>query len=122
MRGTVCSKHFQKRNGKPTNLDINRRRTRRTQRKNATTLLCHVFYSNINGFKGKSISFQQIIQQCDANVVVLCETKLANVNKIKEALPGYDLLDRCVKVGKGEIFVVSVDLQLLTKEDGSELL
>ena len=38
-------------------------------------------------------------------MVVVCETKLATVNKMKEVMPGYDLLDRCVKVGKGGLVI-----------------
>ena len=64
-------------------------------------LECVFLFSNVNGFKGKSTSFSDIVQRVGATVVVICETKLANVNKIKEAMPGHEVIDKCVKGGKG---------------------
>ena len=68
-----------------------RPRVRRSKRKK-TDLQCSFWYNNINGFKGKSISYQQILGKLDATIVVLCETKLANINKVKDAMPKYDII------------------------------
>ena len=53
-----------------------------------------MMYSNINGFKGKSVSIQTILQKLESGMVVLCEVKLENVNKVKEVLPQYQIIDR----------------------------
>ena len=66
---------------------------------------CVFLFSNVNGFKGKSTSFSDIIKRAEATVVVICETKLANSNKIKEAMPGYEVIDKCVKEGKGGLVI-----------------
>ena len=68
-------------------------------------MACTILYNNINGFKGKSISVEQIIQKINAYIVVLCETKLENVNKAKEAMPDFDIVERCIKSGKGGILI-----------------
>ena len=68
-------------------------------------LECVFLFSNVNGFKGKSTSFSDIVQRVGATVVVICETKLANVNKIKEAMPGHEVIDKCVKDGKGGLVI-----------------
>ena len=66
---------------------------------------CNLMYSNINGFKGKSVSMQAILQKLESEIVVLCEVKLANVNKIKEVMPQYEIIDRCIKLGKGGMII-----------------
>ena len=66
---------------------------------------CVFLFSNLNGFKGKSTSFSDIIKRAEATVVVICETKLANSNKIKEAMPGYEVIDKCVKEGKSGLVI-----------------
>ena len=84
--------------GKPEN------RTRRSQKKKKE-MSCSILYSNVNGFKGKSVSIQEILKKLDSELVVLCEVKLANVNKVKEVMPQYQIIDRCIKQGKGGIVV-----------------
>ena len=66
---------------------------------------CGMMYSNINGFKGKSVSIQTILQKLESGMVVLCEVKLENVNKVKEVLPQYQIIDRCIKLGKGGVVI-----------------
>ena len=66
---------------------------------------CVFLFSNVNGFKGKSTSFGEIVKRVEATVVVICETKLANVNKIKEAMPRHEIIDKCVKEGKGGLVI-----------------
>ena len=83
---------------------MNQRVVRRSIKKR-TDLQCSILYNNINGFKGKSISYQNILNKLDATIVVLCETKLANINKVKEVMPKYDIIDRCVKSGKGGLMI-----------------
>ena len=60
-------------------------RVRRTQKKNSTKLV-NLFYSNINGFKGKSLSLQAVLQKLQPMIVVLCEIKLGNIAPVKEAI------------------------------------
>ena len=38
-------------------------------------------------------------------MVVLCEVKLENINKVKEVLPQYQIIDRCIKLGKGGVVI-----------------
>ena len=45
------------------------------------------------------------MKRVDAVVLVLCETKLANVNKIKESMPDHEVIDKCVKEGQGGVVV-----------------
>ena len=83
---------------------MNRARVRRSRKKRGA-IASNLFYSNINGFKGKSTSLKQILEKTNSNIVVLCETKTPNSNKIKQVLHQYDVIDRCVKGGKGGIVV-----------------
>ena len=66
---------------------------------------CGMMCSNVNGFKGKSISIQSILQKLESGMVVLCEVKLENINKVKEVLPQYQIIDRCIKLGKGGVVI-----------------
>ena len=76
-------------------------RTRRGRGKKPA-LKCTFLYSNINGFKGKSASFEEILMKIQPTIVVLSEIRLANVDKIKEVMGGYEPpIDRCIKQGKG---------------------
>ena len=85
---------------------MNRTKVRRSRRKKSA-IASNLFYSNINGFKGKSTSLKQILEKINSNIVVLCETKVANVNKIKQMMPQYDIIDRCIKLGKGGIVIAT---------------
>ena len=66
---------------------------------------CGVFYSNLNGFKGKDLSLQAIIEKLQPEIVVLCETKLGNISVLKESLPKYDIMYRCIKLGKAGVAI-----------------
>ena len=96
--------------GEPTNICVKSGlvksdiRARRSQRKKKE-ISCSILYSNVNGFKGKSVSIQEILKKLDSELVVLCEVKLANVNKVKEVMPQYEIIDRCIKLGKGGIVI-----------------
>ena len=79
----------------------------RRSRKRKNGRECDLFYNNINGFKGKSTSVKQILDKTNPSIVVFCETKLANINKIKETMQQYDLIERCVKGGKGGLVIAT---------------
>ena len=66
---------------------------------------CGVFYSNLNGYKGKSLSLQAILERLQPGIVVLCETKLGNVSALKKSLPKYDIMDHCIKLGKAGLVI-----------------
>ena len=81
-------------------------RTRRGRGK--PNLNCTFLYSNINGFKGKSASVVEILSKTEPTIVVLCEIKLANVNKVKEIMDKeYEVIHRCIKSGKGGIVIAA---------------
>ena len=49
---------------------------------------------------------EEIVNKTRPTIVVLCEIKLANVNKIKEIMDKeYEIIDRCIKLGKGGIII-----------------
>ena len=82
-------------------INIRNRRSKKRKRE----MNCGILYCNINGFKGKSLSVQEIINKTDSTIVVMCETKLGNGNKVKEIIPQYEIIDHCIKLGKGGIMI-----------------
>ena len=49
---------------------------------------------------------EEIVNKTRPTIVVLCEAKLANVNKVKEIMDkDYEIIDRFIKQGKGGIII-----------------
>ena len=46
-----------------------------------------------------------MVERTNASIIVFCETKLANINKVKKDFPTYDFIHRFVKSGKGGIVI-----------------
>ena len=59
-----------------------------------------MYYCNINGLLSKKESLALIVDKLQPKIIVLCETKLAANNVIKNMLPDYEVSTRPTKAGK----------------------
>ena len=59
-----------------------------------------MYYCNINGLLSKKESLSLIVDKLQPKIIVLCETKLAANNVIKNMLPDYEVSTRPTKAGK----------------------
>ena len=50
---------------------------------------CNIYYANVNGFRSKSESIKQLIQENGVDILVLTETKICN--KSTTQLDGFQL-------------------------------
>ena len=64
-----------------------------------------LFYNNINGFKGKAQSLKNIMDEISPSIFVLCETKLENSRNLRKTMDDFDVMEKCVKSGKGGLMI-----------------
>ena len=67
---------------------------------------CNIYYANVNGFKSKSESIKQLIQENDIDIVVLTETKV--YNKSSTRLDGFQLFPIVRKRSGGGGLLIAV--------------
>ena len=80
-----------------------RKKTRRGKKKKSKDI--SIYYCNVNGFKGKQNSIQNIIENLQPKIVAFCETKVAPRYNIKNVLPQYEIISRPTKCGEKGIAI-----------------
>ena len=90
------------------NVKKKRKKTRRGKRRKSKDI--SIYYCNVNGFKGKQDSIQNIVETLQPKIIAFCETKVAAGYNIKSVLPQYEIISKPTKCGqKGLAIGVKLD-------------
>ena len=68
--------------------------------------MCQIYYVNINGYKSKSESIKQLIQENNTDILLLTETKVYSKTAVK--IEGYQVFPAVRSKGNGGGLLVAV--------------